>query len=122
MTTEDRDDDWMYGPGTLAARAVLVSRLTSDPRIASARVTCDAAPLQIEGELDDERQFYFRARWGTAALSIAPVGYSPIDAEVRTEHIECSQWMATEDVGEAFTLFAALLALLEVHPRQEVTE
>jgi len=30
--------------------------------------------------------------------------------------------MATEDADEAFTLFAALLALLEVHPRQEVTE
>lgn len=33
------------------------------PDIVSMELTCPAAPVQLEGELDDGRRFYFRARF-----------------------------------------------------------
>lgn len=38
--------------------------------IAEVRVTCDAAPVQIEGRLSDGREFYFRSRHRMVSLSI----------------------------------------------------
>lgn len=50
--------------------------LTLD-RIRTSRVTCESAPAQIEGQLDDGRYFYFRARGRYAELGI---GTTPEDA------------------------------------------
>lgn len=46
--------------------------------IQDSRVTCSAAPVQIEGTLTDGRRFYFRARFGRAQLGIGPT----VDAAV----------------------------------------
>lgn len=37
--------------------------------IATARLTCEACPVQIEGTLDNGRAFYFRARYSHVTLS-----------------------------------------------------
>ncbi len=40
--------------------------------------TCWACPTQWEGTLKDGRSFYFRYRWGTASLGVAPIGEDPV--------------------------------------------
>jgi hypothetical protein len=104
-------DDWMFGQDTLNARSSLVEMLVARPQIATAKITCDAAPLQIQGELSDGRPYYFRARWGTASLSIAPAGESPTAHGAHTQTTDCTHVECTERADEAVALVGTLLAL-----------
>lgn len=38
-------------------------------------ITCEAAPVQASGELEDGREFYFRARHRVVTLDIGEVGF-----------------------------------------------
>ena len=42
----------------------------TDLAIATSRVTCEVAPVQIEGTLTDGRYFYFRARHRSISLGV----------------------------------------------------
>ena len=65
-----------------------------------ARVTCEAAPVQVEGTLPSGKRFYFRARHRGVSLGIG--GDDPADIpawEASESHQEASYLPA--DVGEA---------------------
>lgn len=111
MPAEPRDDDSMYGQATLAARDRLADTLIAATPVATVRVDCDNAPLRIAGTLDDERPYHFRARFGTARLSIAPVGKDPTGSDARTESTACRDGVVTENHREVAVLFRTLLAL-----------
>lgn len=55
--------------------------LTLD-RIRTSRVTCESAPAQIEGQLDDGRFFYFRARGRYAELGIGATAEEAVAATI----------------------------------------
>jgi hypothetical protein len=42
------------------------------------RATCQAAPVQLEGFLPSGEAFYFRCRWETCRLDVAPANSHPI--------------------------------------------
>ncbi|EWM19723.1 hypothetical protein [Kutzneria sp. 744] len=116
MTAPASDDDRVYdptgmcGPDTIAARRELVGKLIALPQIQTATITCDSAPLQIEGALSDGRRFYFRGRSGKATLSIAESGQSPHDSAAATARTECAPGECTERAAEAVALVRILLA------------
>ena len=58
MTTA-REIDWHTQPLT-------------HPAIANHEVTCPSVPVQVDGELTDGTTFYFRYRFGSAALGFGP--------------------------------------------------
>lgn len=65
-----------------------------------AQVTCEAAPVQVEGTLPSGERFYFRARHSDVSLGIG--GDDPADIpewEASESHQEASYLPAT--VGEA---------------------
>lgn len=64
--------------------------------------TCRGCPNQIEGTLDDGREFYFRGRWGYWYLTVAepgqPIDY--LDDSFGGDHPDAGWW--TVDEAEAF--------------------
>lgn len=100
------DDDWMFNPGTVAARSDLTSRLAQEiGLIAGAQVTCNQAPLIIEGDTCDGRRYRFRARHGLATLTVT-------DEEPRTVEQRCSPSLAVESTDEVVELIADMAARL----------
>ncbi|KAB2809292.1 hypothetical protein F9L07_19830 [Pimelobacter simplex] len=46
--------------------------------VKAADVTCQAFPVQIEGELHDGRRFYFRYRFGRAGIGIGATDHDAV--------------------------------------------
>jgi hypothetical protein len=94
------------------------------PAVAAATLTCDAVPVQWEGQLVDGRRFYFRYRFGRATLAVGPtksVNGVTIPEQDRTA------WVASVMHGDRFrgmfdsdeeqnTIFAELLEQIGNQP------
>jgi hypothetical protein len=76
------------------------------------RWTSPTAPVQLQGHLPSGEAFYFRCRWSSCSLSIAPRGIDPI--RTPAWHEEDSRWGAYEagslEADEAEAVFRELLA------------
>jgi len=100
-------DDWMFDPATRAARYGLATAFAQHPLVATAEVTCNQAPLQVEGEFTDGSRYLFHCRNG-----IAELGRSVNHAEPVTHRARCVEDIRVEDVKAAVVL---LHALIEAH-------
>jgi hypothetical protein len=52
-----------------------------NPHVVEQEMTCGGCPVQIEGRLDDGRHFYFRYRWGVAALGFGDTPQAAVDEQ-----------------------------------------
>lgn len=112
--TDNVDDETIWDSWTRAARRQLITRITREhPAVTSARVTCNQAPLQVQGDLDDGRIYLFHARNGYATLAIAVPNQPTRPNEVG---VPCSDTLSVDDDAEAATLFAGLLTDHPDHP------
>lgn len=110
----DWDSPESWNEGTRQSRADLTRTLVAEhPTVLDARVTCNQAPLQVEGCLADGRIFLFHMRYGVASLAIAVPGQMRQPAEVT---VPCSESISVGDVGDATALFATLLNAHPEHP------
>jgi hypothetical protein len=111
MTT-DWDSPDIWDDYTRQSRADLTRALIAEhPTVRDARVTCNQAPLQVEGELADGRILMFHLRHGTATLEIA----WPFQRPTRVT-VPCPETISVDDVGDATALFATLLHAHPEHP------
>lgn len=113
MTT-DWDSPDIWNEDTRQSRADLTRALVAEhPTVLDARVTCNQAPLQVQGELADGRIFLFHLRHGVASLAIAVPNQAHRPAEVT---VPCSESISVDDVADATALFATLLNAHPEHP------
>lgn len=95
-----------------------------NPHIVEQETTCEACPVQLEGRLDDGRYFYFRYRWGRAALG---VGETP-QAAVNEQRGGCGEYMehgdslqgvfeSDEDLNEVFDQVLRWRRIRDAPPR-----
>lgn len=98
----------MFDAATRHARHELATRLVADHPgvVATAEVTCNQAPLIMQGSLCDGRLFLFRARHGQASLAAAVPDQPEQPVPVSTG---CPDTVAVEDIEQAAAVFAALL-------------
>ena len=80
----------------------------TDLMVTEQRVTCDAAPVEIQGILSDGREFYFRARHRSVYLS---VGDEHIGLELRGFYEDANP-MSYLSEAEAQAMLAYLVRLL----------
>lgn len=118
MTTDPQasrfaDEEDIWDESTRAARRELAARIVEDhPTVVEARVTCNQAPLQVHGTLEDDRIFLFTTRYGLARLWITVPGSPPGQAPV----VSCSDTLSVDDIATAAALFATLLNAHPEHP------
>lgn len=110
----DYDSPEIWDEATRAARRDLTRMLVAEhPTVLDARVTCNQAPLQVQGEFADGRIFLFQARHGVASLAIAVPDQPREPVPVR---VDCSDTLSVDDTADAAALFATLLNTHPDHP------
>ncbi|SCL50284.1 hypothetical protein [Micromonospora chersina] len=72
-----------------------------------AQVTCEAAPVQVEGRLPSGERFYFRARHSDVSLGIGGEDPADIPEWEESESHEEASWLPATD-GEAIIRRLAL--------------
>ncbi len=82
-----------------------------------ARFTCLMVPVQLEGHLPSGDSFYFRCRYTTCSLGIAPADEDPVSEPIWRH--EVTRWEGFDagclDPEEAETVFRELLAAYATH-------
>lgn len=77
-----------------------------------AEFTCIAVPVQLEGYLPSGNSFYFRCRYTTCSLGIAPPDGNPVSEPARQQKV--TRWEGFDagclDPEEAEAVFRELLA------------
>jgi len=70
------------------------------PGIATAKLTCCASPVQVEGRLDDGRGYYFRARYRGCKLEIFPARYADVIAAWEADDVDVTHGWQDPDAME----------------------
>lgn len=112
--SSDYEDPERWNEATRASRSELTRLLvTEHPTVIDAVVTCNQAPLIVQGNFADGRIFMFHARNGVARLEIAVP--DQLESPVPTI-VACSETLSVDDTGDAAALFAVLLQTHPDHP------
>lgn len=90
------------------AQQTLINQVTSLSPIATVKLIT-TLPMQIEGTLDDKSPYFFRARGGTAVLSITAPGRNPLDPTASTMSVDYQNSIDLTTPYEVMALFTALL-------------
>lgn len=103
------------------------------PAIETFRITCEAAPLQIEGTLLNGWHFYYRARGNIVQLGIGPDGDAAVVATLRPHagtaalQVLPGRWEASllgpeDEDGTAALTFCDLLDEVLGYPDRDLFE